>query len=215
MTREWVYMAERNSIKMKHDATRFLFAYWSNLRADRAAPHRREIEPAEIGRVLSNTFILEAEIDGSYNYRLAGTHICAAFGRELKGADWLVGWPGRDREALATLMRSTVSDGAGALLGFDGRNARQQRVPFESLLLPLAYDGPQYRRILGLTVPLDNPYWLGALPVTETALTSLSPIWPSGRDNASSPETADRPATEQRMPLRRMGHLALYDGGQP
>ncbi len=53
---------------------------------------RHEIEPAEIGPVLSDTYILEATDDRSYTYRLAGTRVCGYFGRELKGVNWLDGW---------------------------------------------------------------------------------------------------------------------------
>src|SRR5205807_1852183 len=69
---------------MKHSSSRELFAYWDRQRGSRAAPERVDIEPAAIRRVLGDTFILGADADLDHRFRLAGTRICALFGRELK-----------------------------------------------------------------------------------------------------------------------------------
>ena len=43
---------------MKHAASRELYAYWEELRGQRPAPERAEIEPGAIRHVLSEAFIL-------------------------------------------------------------------------------------------------------------------------------------------------------------
>ncbi len=200
---------------MKHSGTRLLYGYWDELRGDRLAPERREVEPADIGPLLSDTFILEAGDDGGYAYRLAGTRVCSTFGRELKGEDWLAGWADRDREALSTLLRSIVKDAAGAVVGFDGRNARGNAVPLETILLPLVNHGNGYRRILGSMLALDVPYWLGAQPVVDRSISALHLIWPE-QLNASGRAFSVRGGEiiERVLPLRRLQHLSLYEGGR-
>ncbi len=71
-----------------------IFAYWDQLRGERAAPERGEIEPGEIRHVLADTFILEIGADRRAEFRLAGTRLCALFGRELKARPFVDLWPG-------------------------------------------------------------------------------------------------------------------------
>lgn len=201
-----------DGVTLRHAISRFLYSYWNRLRGDRPAPLRREIEPADIGPVLSDTFILEVAADDCYPYRLAGTRVCAAFGRELKGENWLDGWSARDREALATLMRTISHDAAGASVEIDGGNGRGQSAPFEFLLLPLVNRGQGYTRILGALAPLDPPYWLGATPLVETIVTALHLIWPH-RNDPFREDRAAHPVFDRKTPLRRRRHLALYEGG--
>ena len=71
-------------MRMKHQATRDLYAYWQQLRRGRTAPDRSEIEPADIRHLLGHTFILEVVSRREFRFRLAGTRVCALFGREMK-----------------------------------------------------------------------------------------------------------------------------------
>jgi hypothetical protein len=70
---------------MKHSSIRELFDYWNERRGRRAAPERGDIEPGDIRGVLADTFILAFDAPASHPFRIAGTRVCALFGRELKG----------------------------------------------------------------------------------------------------------------------------------
>lgn len=199
-------------VRMRHAATRFLYAYWDRLRDGRPAPERREIEPAAIGRNLSFTFILEADKRDTYPYRLAGTHVCSLFGRELKGADWLADWSPEERPCLASLMRTVVDDAAGAVILFSGRSNRDQVVPLETVLLPLAHRGSGFGRILGATAPLDKPYWLGARPLVQARVSRVGLLVP--RQSAGDDALRHPPADDPTLPVRRLRHLAVYEGGR-
>jgi len=96
---------------MKHAVTRTLFDYWTRLRGQRTAPDRFEIEPGDIRHILGDTFILEAIDRQTFNFRLAGTRLCSAYCRELKGRNLLDLWAGKDRDALACLLAAIVEDG--------------------------------------------------------------------------------------------------------
>lgn len=222
---------------MKHAVTRTLYDYWSRLRGGRTAPARFEIEPGDIRHILGDTFILEAADRDTYNFRLAGTRLCAAYCRELKGRNMLDLWQGKDREAMACLLAAIVEDGAAAIVGLDATNERGQSMPVETILLPLSHDGPQHTRILGCFAPLEQPYWLGTHPVIHQPIHSLRLIWPDetasairrGADVedrilpgavAPAPRLVEPPAIVRAVGGsvdfggRKVGHLRVLDGGR-
>ena len=79
--------------KIQQEKNQELYRYWNTLRDNRKAPHRFEIEPAQISHILPNTFILQHEKLNNYEFRLAGTAICHEFGFELKKSNILEYWP--------------------------------------------------------------------------------------------------------------------------
>ncbi|MDK9695231.1 MAG: PAS domain-containing protein [Siculibacillus sp.] len=225
---------------MKHTSTRELYEYWQRLRGSRPAPDRTEIEPSDIRRILGDTFILEVVSRTEYRFRLAGTRVCALYGRELKGKDFLSFWKGKDREAVATLLAAVSQDAAAAVLGMTGRSVHERDLPCEALLLPIRQKGGGYNRILGSLAPMDDPYWIGIHPIMSQSIVSLRLIWPDERpsflrrgddldlearpvaDAAPMTDTA-RPGVPVRPvplhpwsghPNRRVGHLVVLDGGK-
>jgi len=61
-----------------------LLSYWRGKLAGRTMPRRADIDPAEITRLLPYIQLVE-RVAGRYRYRLTGTAIVAAYGRELTG----------------------------------------------------------------------------------------------------------------------------------
>ena len=94
---------------MKLDGSIALFQYWNRLRAGRAAPKRTEIEPADIKTLLADTFILEKDARGEAVFRLAGTRLCASYGRELKGFAFASLWKEKDQRMIARLAHSAFA----------------------------------------------------------------------------------------------------------
>ena len=70
---------------MKHAVIQDLYAYWQERRGNRPAPERADIVPGPIRHLLSDVFILTLDREAGHPFRLAGTRLCALFGRELKG----------------------------------------------------------------------------------------------------------------------------------
>ncbi|HEX2116643.1 MAG TPA: PAS domain-containing protein [Alphaproteobacteria bacterium] len=62
-------------------------AYWREKAAGRPMPDRRDINPAEIPDLLPWILLWDV-VPSGYRVRLAGTGICDAVGRELKGVDF-------------------------------------------------------------------------------------------------------------------------------
>jgi hypothetical protein len=216
---------------MQKTSTKTLYEYWNVLRGARSAPDRRDIDPTRIRAALANTFILEMGSDNEFAFRLAGSHLCTAYCRELKGRSFTNLWDKRDRDALDTLIRAVTEDHAAALVTFQGTTAVNTKVSFETILLPLRHNGSTQSRILGAMTALDEPYWLGVQPILEQRITGLRLIWPDdvslddlARDMAASvatDATYDMPMAPIAMPAtvygrsaRRYAHLAVIDGGR-
>lgn len=213
---------------MKHQVTRELFTYWDGLRGGRTAPERSDIDPAEIHQILGDTFILEYENEAQLNFRLAGTRLCGAFCRELKGRNFLDLWQPEDLSSIKILLAAVADDEAAAVIGFTGESERGQQLEFESIILPLRHYGQPKSRILGAASPVDMPYWIGIWPLTKMSITSMRLIWPDERPAfmrhpapASVPNTAPTmsvlPDSLQQVAVsaeRRIGHLTVIDGGR-
>ncbi len=216
---------------MQMPSTKSLYTYWNTIRGSRSAPDRRDIDPTRIREALANTFILELEGADRFSFRLAGSHLCTSYCRELKGRSFSALWHDRDSDAMDTLLRAVTEDHAVALVTFQGTTALQTKVSFETILMPLRHNGSTHTRILGAMSALDEPYWLGVQPVLEQRITGLRLIWP---DEISAEETArdvlasvvndvdySASATRPGLPTtvygrtaRRYAHLAVIDGGR-
>ena len=90
---------------MKHPASRELFAYWDERRGKHSAPERADIEPGAIRQVLSDAFILALDGGAGHPFRLAGTRVCALFGRELKGEPFIGLWAGASQPVVCRSAR--------------------------------------------------------------------------------------------------------------
>lgn len=216
---------------MQKASTRTLYDYWNTLRGSRSAPDRKDIDPTRIRDALANTFILERDDSNEFAFRLAGSHLCSVYCRELKGRSFSRLWHVRDRDAMETLIRAVTEDHAVALVTFQGTTPINTKVAFEAILLPVRHNGSTQTRLLGAMTALDEPYWLGVQPVMEQRITGLRLIWPDdvsladmARDisaavaneavYASGNAPVAMPATVFGRSARRYAHLAVIDGGR-
>lgn len=166
---------------MKHHTTQTLFNYWNDVRQDRLAPRRFEIEPAQIAPILPYTFILERRDAATYRFRLAGTAICDAFGQEFRETNFLDGWPPDDRISLERHLAVVSQQGGVGLLDVKGATEHQRSAAFEVILLPLVHSHDTIDRILGAIAPLEPPDWLGYEVLSTRALITSTIIWPNGK----------------------------------
>ena len=216
---------------MQRTSTKILFSYWNQLRGSRSAPERKNVDPTQIRDALSNTFILEATEKGRFSFRLAGSHLCSAYCRELKGRSFEHLWNDKDRDAVKTLIKAVTQDHAVALVTFEGVSQSSNKMNFETILLPLRHNGSSTNRILGAMSADDEPYWFGAQPIIEQRITGLRLIWPddismnsgfldvsthidqdAGFENSS--QLFAIPAKVHGVAARRYAHLAVIDGGR-
>lgn len=206
---------------MQLKGTTALFRYWDGLRDERPAPLRTEIEPADIKSLLADTFILEKDARGEAIFRLAGTRLCATYGRELKGYAFPLLWSQRDQRIVSRHVYSVFHYSAVVVVAFEGTTPGGKTAAFEMILLPLHGDRGE-ARALGSIIPAEKPYWLGADPVTENRIDRLRVVDPA-RERLFLGErtTIDGPSLmpDQRDIAgveggRRIRHLVVFEGGR-
>ncbi len=159
--------------EMKQAVTRKLFSYWNNLRAERTAPERADIDPAAIRALLRDTFILEVDPDRMLPVRVAGARIASLFMRELKGEPFSGLYRAEDRDWLGGIVESVLDEPTPAVAGVSAAPTGREPLEMELLLLPLRHGGKTHSRILGSLVPATFPSWMGLIPSQPLRLTSL------------------------------------------
>jgi hypothetical protein len=208
---------------MNQNGSITLFHYWNRLRDGRPAPKRSEVEPADIKSLLADTFILEKDTRGQPVFRLAGTRLCACYGRELKGFSFPSLWREKDQRLVSKLIHGVFDQKSVVLITFEGfsRNGRSNK--FELLALPLD-GGIENPRCLGVVSAAEKPFWLGADPITDAMIDSIRVIDPekellNNRPAIDVPSLvpADLEAPDTISALgraRRIRHLVVFDGGR-
>ncbi|GJD97227.1 PAS domain-containing protein [Methylobacterium iners] len=201
---------------MKHPTSRLLHAYWDRLRGERAAPERGEIEPGAIRNLLADSLILAVDAPRAHaSVRLAGTRVCALFGRELKGFGFSGIW-GEPTADPWRLVETVALDTVGIVAGLRGENALGDGVDLELLLLPLRHHGQPHVRVLGALSPQSIPGWLGLRPLTRLDTVSMRVLGPIGDRVPDGAEAILRDLPEpanDTFPQRR-GHLVVHPGGR-
>jgi len=162
--------AKARETSMKHAASRELYAYWDERRGKRPAPERGEIEPGAIRQVLSDAFILALDGGAGHPFRLAGTRVCALFGRELKGESFIGLWAAASQPAIRDLVAILNDERVGTVAGVTAQSDTGEPIQLELLLLPLAANRPSLARSIGVLAPLHIPQWLGSRPIGALTL---------------------------------------------
>lgn len=210
---------------MKQKGSLALFQYWNRLRDGRPAPKRTEIEPADIKGLLADTFILERDSRGEAVFRLAGTRLCATFGRELKGFSFPSLWRPKDQRLIARLAYGVFQQKSVVVITFDGFTPSLRSTSFEMLLLPLD-GGIENPRCLGVLSSVDRPFWLGSDPLTDSSIDSVrvvdpdvEPVFLRNRPAVTVPSLAPSDSALHGEPgplggARRIRHLYVLEGGR-
>lgn len=191
---------------MRHPSTKQLFDYWNLRRDGRAAPDRADIDPGAIRGILADTFILALDQAAGHPFRIAGTRICAAFGRELKGESFLNLWDASSRGLVRDLTKVVGNEVIGALANVRATSSAGTH-EIELLLLPITYRGFPRARILGALTPRDAAHWVDGQTLTTLSL---------GGFRYLSPNLEPAPSIIPERPDGRIRHgFVVYDGGRP
>jgi len=134
---------------------RQMYGYWQQKRGARRMPTRADIDPTEIPRLLPNLLISEyvpAGDAGRWRYRLAGTAVAAAFGRNPTGR-YIDELTKGDYRAFIERIHGVVHDEQRALFcASEYTGPRDLRMSAKRLLLPLTTDGREVDQIISLLV---------------------------------------------------------------
>jgi hypothetical protein len=138
-----------------HPRVAELTDYWSRIHPAQGLPGRQHFDPVDVRRLLPDIWMLDVHRDPlRFRYRLVGTAIVTAVGREITG-QWIekvfANWEPKDapyRRYKAVLETGVPSWRRGAPF-----NADRARCPVvENIVLPLATDGSEIDILLGLTI---------------------------------------------------------------
>ncbi len=131
-----------------------LLAYWQR-RCPSAGgiPGRADIDPADFRPLLPHVFLIDAQLEPrAYRYRLCGTELAEAYGRDLTGKSLDEVFSDIFRKAVTVVFNHVVEHRAplrtyGTLAWREQQNHR-----FEGIQMPLAADGATVDMILGAMV---------------------------------------------------------------
>ena len=206
---------------MQTKAATALYEYWTRRRGERPVPLRSAIEPADIAPILPDIFILEHNRLRHPRFRLAGTRLCAQFGRELKEADFDALFAPDLRARMARIAENVMVHATPAVMTVHVVDGAMDTTDAEIVLLPLASKGKAADRIIGAFAPLPGQRQplaafryavLGSISVIDPArMRSLS----GNRPAISMPTSmmAMRPS-ELGQAFSRVLHLRIFEGGR-
>lgn len=163
---------------MKQALTRELFGYWNALRGSRVAPMRNDIDPGAIRSRLADIFLFAFDIEDGHPFRLAGSSVCALFGKELKGGGFSELWSPVSRPRIDALLHDIAEDKVGAVAHVIGRNLENDVLDLEMILLPLIDECENTSRLLGGFAPVGAPYWVGSRAIEAIDLEDVRYVGP-------------------------------------
>jgi hypothetical protein len=202
---------------MKNPASKQLYSYWNEVRGDRLAPRRFEIEPARLAAILPDAFILERFGDMDIRYRLAGTRLIEHFGSDFRGARFVDGFVASDARIIERRIRNMINLGGGALLEITSATATGREVMHECLILPLMHMRDTVDRFVGCISALDQPSWLGEEPLAQRTLSSSRAILNADETPAllsfPQPPVLDPNIRTARIVRSNRRYFRVYDGG--
>jgi hypothetical protein len=152
---------------MRQAGNRQLLEYWRQLKGQRSAPERNDIDPGALRPILPDVFVLEYDVDGKLPFRIAGARTNALFGRELRARSFTELWREGDRDQIATLAEAVLSDARPIVIAAQAHASAAQQVDVEILLLPLRHQGNTHSRMLGAVTPSSMPQWIGLAEVSS------------------------------------------------
>ncbi|HXY98459.1 MAG TPA: PAS domain-containing protein [Stellaceae bacterium] len=158
--------------------------YWAGKRGGRSMPQRRDIEPTEIPRLLPNLQLIDV-LGDQFRYRLIGTALVEAFGRDYTGAFVHELFTGPRAGFVCALYRSVCEARRPVFNRNRYHTTRDVDLIANRLYLPLSEDDRSVGMILGA---FSFEFGVGADPVlgawgsaaldsslSETEIVSLEP----------------------------------------
>jgi hypothetical protein len=141
---------------MKHPSSRAFYAYWDDKRRGARAPDRSEIEPQALREHLGDIFVLACDASSGYPFRVAGTRVCALFGRDLKNASFSALFARASRGEIEEIVTAVAEDTVPAIAGLTATASNGGRAHLELLLLPFQSRAHMPVSLTGLLAPFDD-----------------------------------------------------------
>ena len=160
---------------MKHPVSREFFTYWDTKRGEARAPERSDIEPNDLRELLADIFVLSYDDAASYPFRVAGTRVCALFGRDMKDQSFPALFSRQHRRDIAEIIAAVAEEMLPAVAGLTATSPDGAPIHLELLLLPFNNRAHAPISLTGVLAPFETGH-RGALG--ELQLTSWRYIHP-------------------------------------
>jgi hypothetical protein len=129
-------------------AHRILLSYWESRRGTREVPRREDIDPIDIRQILPHVMLWDAETDGGYRCRVAGTAIDMEMAGSLKGvrlSDLTCSLIDEAKREFDAVRDGGMASYAERTMGWRGRPF----VYYRHLLLPVTNDTGSVHQLIG------------------------------------------------------------------
>jgi len=137
------------TLDFRSDQVRALHRYWDSKRAGRAMPQRADIEPTEIPSLLPHIALIGVENDPRrLYYRLIGTHITEALGRDNTGKYFEEAFQGQMLEDITRVYDAVITSCTPIRYTGQALYSKNEYREYESVHLPLSEDGTTVSIIL-------------------------------------------------------------------
>ena len=194
-------------------STKALFDYWNALRNGRAAPIRREVDPVALRTILPRIFMLEMVDANHAIFRIAGTALCAAFGREFRDHNFVELWDRESRRDVLTLVQRVVERCEVGLIDAEAATLDRTVIKGEFLLLPLSDVNGHRTRLIGVAGCGERLERLGWRKLVRLSAKSTVAVDPAATAVAFRGEDNERPTPAMRPPLAIVKPTSLSQKG--
>ena len=161
-----------------HPCSRALFRWWEAMRAERAAPHRAQLDLKQVAGLVPDLFIFERDRPRhTYRWRLAGTHLCELYRRELTGRDVFAGWDSFERDTMRRLLDGVTGRLQPAIMRLRLHTSLGQTIGAELVALPLQPQNGTGIQVFGGLFPFRDTSRLGYDAITAQEMASARVIW--------------------------------------
>jgi len=140
---------------MKHPVSREFFTYWESKRGDGRAPERSDIDPSALRERLGDIFVLAYDDAGTYPFRVAGTRVCALFGRDVKDQGFPALFARQYRRDISDIIAAVAEDVLPAVAGITA-TAAGRTTHLELLLLPFNIRAHAPISLTGVLAPFER-----------------------------------------------------------
>ena len=153
---------------MKHPSSREFFAYWDGRRGTARAPDRSDIEPSAVRDLLGDIFVLSCDADAGHPFRVAGTRVCALFGRDLKDQSFSELFKADSRREIEDIVSTVAEETLPVVAGLTATSQHGAAAHLELLLLPFNARAHTPISLTGLLAPFEQSRGV----LSDLALTS-------------------------------------------
>ena len=160
---------------MKHPVSREFFTYWDGKRGEARAPERGDVDPSALRELLGDIFVLAYDDAATHPFRVAGTRVCALFGRDVKDQSFPALFARQHRRDIAEIIAAVAEDVVPAIAGLTATSLQGRKTHLELLLLPFNARAHCPITLTGVLAPFETDH---RGPLGELQLTSWRYIHP-------------------------------------